>query len=473
MTAEEISRPDWGSLWRSGALPRYCFISLGLVFHAGTENMVSTIMPAMVRDIGGVEVNGWAFAIYEVGSIVAGAATGRLTTYWPVRTNLMAAALVFALGCIATLLAPTMYWALIGRLVSGFGGGALISLCFIAIQRYFPSAIWPRLMAIESAVWGVSAFSGPLYGASVTMLLSWRWAFGILAIGAIAFAAVCIPVLRDEPERPAQDRSRRNIPLFSLTCLALGITAIAAAGIETRAYLTYFLVGAGLAGIAAFFVLDARNVSSRLFPAAALDPRTVGGAGIVMAGTLALATCSFGYYGPLLLTALHGFTPLTTGLIIASESVSWSIMAILVAGAPQAIEGHIIRAGAVMIVAGIAGFAWAVPEGSIAALLFCSMLQGGGFGILWPFASRRVIEAALPDEREITAAGFSTMQRIGYAVGGATAGMIANANGFAGGFTRAAASTAAVPLFVYFIPVALLGCIAAFRLARTPSTASS
>ena len=115
-----------------------CFISLGVTFHAGAENMISTIMPAMVRDIGGVELNGWTFAIYEIGSIIAGAATGRLTTYWSVRANLIVAALIFTLGTIETALSPTMYWALIGRLISGFGGGALISLSFVAVQRYFP-----------------------------------------------------------------------------------------------------------------------------------------------------------------------------------------------------------------------------------------------------------------------------------------------------------------------------------------------
>jgi hypothetical protein len=57
-------------------------------------------------------------------------------------------------------------------------------------------------------------------------------------------------------------------------------------------------------------------------------------------------------------------------------------------------------------------------------------------------------------------------QRIGYATGGATAGIIANFNGFSGGFTRETAATAAVPLFIYFIPLALLGCLAAFRLTK-------
>ena len=72
MTAD-ATRPDWRSLWQSGDLGRFCFISLGIFLHATNETMVATIMPAMVRDIDGVEFVGWSFAVYEIGSIIAGA----------------------------------------------------------------------------------------------------------------------------------------------------------------------------------------------------------------------------------------------------------------------------------------------------------------------------------------------------------------------------------------------------------------
>jgi MFS family permease len=466
VSAETASRPNWQALWQSGALPRFCFISLGIAFHAGAENMMSTIMPAMVRDIGGVQLNGWIFAIYEIGSIIAGAAAGRLATYWTVRANMIAAALIFAIGCTATALSPTMYWALGGRIMSGFGGGALIALSFVAIQRHFPSAIWPQLMAIMSVVWGIAAFSAPLYGGVMGTLFSWRWAILSFGAAAVAFAAACTFVLRDETVHPSTEHPPGRFPALALLCLALGVTAVAAAGVETRIAVATALAMAGLAGVAFFFWLDSRNKTSRLFPTATFDPRGIVGSGMIMVGSLALATCSFGFYGPLLLAALHDFSPVTTGLIIASESVSWSILSILVAGAAKRWEPLIVRLGALMIAGGVAGFAWAVPSGSIAVILFFALLQGGGFGILWPFAARRVVEAALPQDREIAAAAFSTLQRIGYAVGAAIAGIIANANGFSGGFTRHGAASAAVPLFVYFIPLAALGVWAAFRLTR-------
>jgi hypothetical protein len=72
MTAEAAERRNWLALWRAGTLRRFCFISLGVAFHAGAETMMSTIMPAIVRDIGGITLNGWTFAIYEIGNRFVG-----------------------------------------------------------------------------------------------------------------------------------------------------------------------------------------------------------------------------------------------------------------------------------------------------------------------------------------------------------------------------------------------------------------
>ena len=51
--------------------------------------------------------------------------------------------------------------------------------------------------------------------------------------------------------------------------------------------------------------------------------------------SLSVSTCSFGFYGPLLLAALHDYTPLSIELIICSKSVTWSILSILVANASR------------------------------------------------------------------------------------------------------------------------------------------
>ena len=117
-----------------------------------------------------------------------------------------------------------------------------------------------------------------------------------------------------------------------------------------------------------------------------------------------------------------------------------------------------------MIAAGIAGFAYTVPAGSIPLILLCALLQGGGFGIAWPFLTRVIVASAKDSEQTIASAAVPTMQRIGYAVGAALTGIVANASGFSEGLNREAAASVASWLFLAFLPLGIVGCLAALRI---------
>ncbi|MEP9399539.1 MFS transporter [Mesorhizobium sp. KR2-14] len=460
------NRADWRALWASGDLARFMFICLGIMLHATNETMVATVMPAMVGELSGVELVGWSLAIYEVGAIVAGAAAGRLITYVPLRSNMAVAALLYAAGAAVCAMAHTMPLFLAGRLVEGLGGGALVALAFVSVERLFPRNIWPQLFGVMSAIWGVAAFSGPLVGALITQLVSWRWAFGVFFFLGGGMALACFAVLRGPAatRRQAISDALPPFPFVALAALAASVVMIALAGVRIEMLRSTILLVAGLAGLALFFVLDARKPLSRLFPRRPFDRRTPVGNGMIMVATFSVATCSFAVYGPLLLTSLHGISLLTAGYIIAAESIAWSILSILVANAPPRHERLIIVGGAAMIAAGIAGFAHAVPAGSIALILLCALLQGGGFGIAWPFVTRVIVAAADPGDSTIASSAVPTMQRIGYAVGAASCGIIANAAGFSEGLSGQTAQNVATWLFLAYVPLALVGVLAAVRL---------
>jgi MFS family permease len=106
--------------------------------------------------------------------------------------------------------------------------------------------------------------------------------------------------------------------------------------------------------------------------------------------------------------------------------------------------------------------------GSIPLIVLCALLQGGGFGIAWPFMTRIIVASAPADEQTIASAAVPTMQRIGYAVGAALAGIVANAGGFADGLTREAAGEVAHWLFLAFVPLGIVGLVAAVRIATGP-----
>lgn len=463
-SAKDGGKIDWRALWAAGDLARFCFVSLGILLHATNETVVATILPELVRGLGGVETAGWAFALYELGAIVAGASAGRLVSYMSLRANVTVAALVFAAGALICAMAPTMPVFLFGRLMEGMGGGALVSLAFISVARLFPAAIWPQLFAIMSAIWGVAAFSGPLIGAALVGYLDWRWAFGLFACGALVMAALAHRILATPAAARTAGEETPPFPFAALAVLCISVVLIASAGVNIQPLRSSLLLAAGIAGLALFFRLDAAKPASRLFPSRPFDLKTRVGSGMTMVAALSVSTCSLFVYGPLLLTTLHGMSLLTTGYLIAATAISWSVLSILVANAKPRHERAIILTGAAMVAAGVAGFAYAVPSGSIPLLLTCALLQGGGFGITWPFVTRMIVASAPPGEATIASSGVQAMQRIGYSVGAASCGIVANAAGFGEGLTREAAQNVAVWVFLAFVPLALVGVAAAARL---------
>jgi MFS family permease len=313
----------------------------------------------------------------------------------------------------------------------------------------------------------VSAFAGPLLGALAAEAISWRWAFAASGLVGFTVAAASFAVLRMRAAlAPAAPQPPSSFPFEVLACLALSVILIAMAGLAIETVRSSLLIIAGLAGVGLVFVLDARRPSSRLFPRHPFDWRSPVGTGMTMIAAFSIATVSFALYAPLILTNLHGMALITTGYIIASESIAWSVLSILVANAPQSRERLIITAGAFMIAGGILGFAYAVPHGNLPLILLSAILQGGGFGIAWPFVTRMIVAAAAPAERTIASSAVPTMQRLGYAVGAAIAGIIANAAGFSKGLNAETAAGAASWLFVAFLPLAAIGCWAGWKTAK-------
>ncbi len=466
MPSAEHNTVDWHALWRSGDLGRFCFISLGILLHATNETMIATVMPSMVRDLSGVQLVGWSLAIYELGSIVTGAAAGRLVSYLPLRSNMAGAAMLYSCGAAVCALAPGMEWFLAGRLIEGLGGGALVALAFVSVERLFPRRIWPQLFAIMSAVWGVSAFAGPLIGAIFAETLSWRYAFGAFSLGGMAMAMTTLVVLRGPRATETSGGEAPPFPFAALAMLAVAISLVALAGVQIERLRSSLLLAGGLACLVGFFAIDGMRPRSRLFPSRLFDWRTPVGTGMTVVAAFSVATCSFAIYGPLILTTLHGVSVLTAGYVIAAESIAWSILSILVANAAPKREPLIIAGGTAMIALGIAGFAWTVPMGSIPLILVCAVLQGGGFGIAWPFVTRIIVAAAPDEERTVASSAVPTMQRIGYAIGAATTGIVANAGGFSEGLSAETSAGVAAWLFLAFIPLGLVGVAAGWKIAR-------
>jgi MFS family permease len=436
-------------------------LCLGVWLHAADSLLAATVMPSAVAEIGGLAFIYWAIALYQLGSIVAGAVTATLAIRLGLRTAMAAAALIYAIGCAASALAPDIGTMLLGRLLQGVGGGWMLALSHLGITQLFPASAWPQLLALVSGVWGISALVGPLIGGVFATAGHWRGAFWAFGAQAVVLAAAA-PAMAAPSSMRATAAAR--LPWLRVLVLSAGVLAILGGGVQAEIGRALALAVLGLALLAVALRLDA-TAEDRLLPPRPLDLRRRWGTGYVLVLSLSAATVSLTVYGPFLMETLFDATPLVAGFMIAIESVSWTIAAIAFAGAAPRLEPILIRSGAVAITAGIAGFAVVMPDGPVAALVPWAVLQGAGFGMCWAFVMRRIVESVPPAERERAASAMPTLQILGYAVGAAVSGIVANALGLATEPTLPEVARAAFWIFAAFLPLAALGVTSAWRLA--------
>ena len=454
-------------------------VCLGVWLHAADALLVSTMMPAIVAEIGGINLMPWTVALYEIGSIVAGAASGLLALRYGLRLPMAAAACLFAAGCAASAVAPEMWILLAGRLLQGFGGGGLMALSFVSVGLLFPRRLIARAMGVVSTIWAVSAFLGPLIGGLFVELASWRLAFWFFAVQAVFLAlwmAARSAQAKVKPKETAGDR----FPILRLLWLSAGVVSIAYAGIEISALRTPAFALGGIVCLAVFLRLDALRADNRLLPLNPISLRNPLGAALTMILCFTAATIAMSIYGPLLMTRLHGVSVLVAGYVLALEAVAWAGTAALLSGTPERRDPRMIFTGMLLITASILGFAYSVAAGPVWLIACFAALQGCGFGMAWTFILRRATTLAPEGETQRASAAIPTVQRLGYALGAAYAGIVANAAGIGSlGVTASrdtvalnaiALDSIAVTIFLACLPLAALGLIAAGAFVRPVSS---
>jgi MFS family permease len=457
----------------SGLMGRFLLVGIGVWLHAADSLVTATIAPAIVEDLDGIAYINWTISLYQVGAIIAGAAAAVLCARWGIKRIFMGATLVYAGGCVMAAAAPSMGILVLGRLVQGLGGGMLLSLSYVAIEAWFAPKLWGRLFAITATIWGGGSLLGPLIGGAFSGRHLWRgafWVFTVQALVLCALAALWMPATA----RKAAPLSRWPVmPLLILSAATLIIAeAGAASGLQGGVAASIIGCVAGTALLYLAARLD-RRALVRLLPAQLLDVAHPIGAGLVMVFTLAMSTVGFWTYGPLILKLLFDTKPLVTGYILAGEAIAWSVATMAASRVTPADDQWLIRAGAVSIAVGAAGFAVAVPEGSLSGTVACALLQGAGFGACWPAIVQRIVRLSEPADRSLASSSVSTMQRIGYAVGTAAVGIAANMSGLSGSISATAVKTAGFWVFAAFVPVLILGLICAWAFtARTAVPAS-
>jgi MFS family permease len=193
---------------------------------------VAAGMPAVAAALDGMTWYALAFGGTLAGSVVAMVWSGQdCDRHGPFRSMAGGIAL-FALGLLLAGLATTMAMLVLGRVIQGFGVGALGVALYVAMARALPAILHPRLFALFSTAWVVPAVVGPAIAGWIVEHVGWRWLFLGVAALLLPVAALMLPPLRggNAPVTPVH-RSWRTLPWALLAALSgVGLALAGAAG---------------------------------------------------------------------------------------------------------------------------------------------------------------------------------------------------------------------------------------------------
>ena len=462
---EKVTFVSWREFLGNVSLPALSFVCLAVWLHAADALIVATMLPSIVATIGGAGLVSWSIALYEIASVVAGAVSALVTLRYGMRSPMFLAAFAFGIGCFLSAAAPTMPMMLIGRVLQGLGGGGLVAMGFVAVGVLFHRRYTARAMAAVSTFWGVSAFIGPLIGGFFVEFATWRWGFAFFGMQAVGLSIWV--VMRPDP-LPGQNSHQMRIPWRRLALLCLAVLFMSYAGVRVAWVTTTLCLLGGIACLLLFLHADNKATENRLLPYRAFDVRQQSGAALLMILSLTMATIAITALGPLLMTTIHDASALSVGYIVACSSIGWTVMAVGVSGFPEKFDRLMIALGIGVVVSSVVGFLYAVPNGPLWLIAVFAAMEGGGFGVAWAFILRRATALLDPVEQRRFSGAVPTVQRLGYALGAAYIGIIANAAGLAFMSTPSDGIRVAEFVFLSCLPLAVVGSIAMLMLVRKP-----
>lgn len=398
----------------------------------------------------------WILSSMSIGLGAALLSTGTLSDDFGRRRTFETGLLVLVVGAVASALASGTLVFVLARVVQGLGAAAVIASSLGIIAVCFPPG--PE-RAAASGVWGAGVGAGiavgPLLSSGLDAVHTWRDAYGVLAVAALAVAVVARRQV--EESRSAEGR-RLDVP--GVLLLASGMSALLAALVEGRQdWSAPPALGLGAAAVlllAGFVAVEGRSRMPMLdltlfrhppFVAATLAALATG------AGVIALMSYLSGFLG----LALHE-SALTAALLLLLWSATSIVTALLARRIPATVSGRTQLAGGLLGVAVGQALTLGVGTGSTWAHFVPGLFVAGvASGVLNAALGREAVASVPPGRGSVGSGANNTARYVGSAVGVTVVAVIGTRTptpaGLVAGWDHAA---------VFAVAVSVLGALVVF-----------
>ena len=438
------------------------------------QTIVSTALPTIVRDLGGLDQLSWVVTAYLLGATVSMPLWGRASDVYGRKRLFIAAIVVFLAGSALSGLAGSLGQLIAFRALQGLGAGGLMTLAMALVAEIVSPRERGRYQGYIQMVFVIASVAGPLLGGLFTDHASWRWIFYVnLPIGAAVL--LLVKVALDVPARTGEarvDYLGAALLAGALTCVLLFTTW----GGQQYAWDSAESIGLALGALA---LLGAWLVQQRRAAEPILPLRLFGNPVFtIVSATLFCTTLAFFaviVFMPVFLQVVTGASATGSGLLL--------LPLLLAATASTAAAGRVMSAtgrykvfpvaGLALMTIGLVLLAQLDADSSRATASLLLVVFGAGFGMVSQILTVALQNAVERRDLGVATASANLVRSLGGAIGVAVfgaifAGRLDRAPGEVAGLDPAAVADALQPIFLVAAPFAAAGLVIVLRLAEVP-----
>jgi len=359
---------------------------------------ITTIAPKIAENLNGIHLYGWIFSSFLLSQIIGTMVIGQQIDKKGVFKSFIVSILFFVAGIIIAATAFNMYMLIGGRILQGFGGGAVLTCVYASITLSYPDGLRTKILAAFSSAYILPALIGPYMAGLLAEFLSWRSVFWFVVPFIVVSIFLTVPSFRKlqlentsglSPEKG----SRKELYAIVLT-LGTGMLLIGLGIIPDWKGILLTIAG----------VVIMLPPLRKLLPQGAFSIRKGLPATIIARGLFVACYFAIESFLVLALTSIKGFSADIAGLIVAAGAISWSIAAWLQSRLDERDHGNgrkqrvIVGIGFMIIGVAMVILTIGIPSNGIILAVFSQIVTGFGIGLAHPTSGAIALQQAKAGE---------------------------------------------------------------------------